>query len=608
MSKVATPVVMSDDGDRHEPMSDGEVLPVASIPISTNRQNLLETDATGLLLTGEDIVSKLDYNPLTVGVDNKVYFKTKAMLSPEDKVLKVVENLVRADITLEYDKADSKLTLYGKDRTVISEMVLPIIPGIPVEMEVLENYVPPKPEGFVENPYKRGTYLHIRYRTGDGKEIDTYVDFSKLKYESGKGINIDGKTINVDIKPGGGLKFDECCSASGCVCPAPLAVDGEAVSELLVSDKDNVLVITKDGQVATEIRLSYDATTRTISLLGKNDAPLGNATITLPEIPGLPTGADFVDDPVGYPAGRYLYLQFRLTDGSTKDLYLNVSPLVDVFTGGDGIIVNGNVINVDYNETLRIIEGQLAVYVSKLIALDDEFLYVSKNRINAQIGLVLNNRTLTLTGINDAPVVAVELPKDDAAQPIGADWLKEFTPADGGETGTYLRLHYAETSGLGDFLINFNPVVFVPGRGLVDKDDKAEINLPENGPFKFTGKDELDLDMPQLVNKNDDNALQVSPVDGKLYVKDTGLSAEKLGSGLTVDKTTGELQVKLADVIQDNTGLAVKDGKLGIDLEALAKLISDKITAPVSADAGNALQTGADGKPYFPSDWGNLQG
>lgn len=608
MSKTVTPVVMSDDGNRHESMQDGEVLPVSSVPISTNRQNLLETDATGLLLTGEGIVSQLDHNAIVTAVDGKLYLKLKNMVSPEDQVLKVVENLVRADISLEFNQADSKLTLRGKDRAVISEMVLPIIPGIPVEMEVLENYVPPKPEGFVENPYKRGTYLHIRYRQGDGKEIDTYVDFSKLKYDPGKGIDIDGKTINVDIKPGGGLKFDECCAAAGCVCPSPLVVDKEAVAELLVSDKDNVLTVTKDGEVTAEIRLIYDATTRTVSLVGKNDAPLGQATITLPEIPGIPTAADFVDDPIGYPSGRYLFLQFRLTDGTTKDLYLNVSPLVDVFTGGDGIIVNGNVINVDYNETLRIIEGQLAVYVSKLIALDDEFMYVSKNRINTQIGLALNNRTLTLTGVNAAPVATVELPKDDAAQPIGADWLKEFTPADGGETGTYLRLHYAESSGLGDFLINFNPVVFLPGDGLIEKDDKAIINLPENGPFKFTAKGELDLAMPNLVNKSEDNALQVSPVDGKLYVKDTGLSAEKLGSGLTVDKTSGELQLKLADVIQDNVGLTVKDGKIGIDMDALAKLISDKIVAPVSADTGNALQAGTDGKPYFPSDWGNLQG
>lgn len=607
MSKTVTPVVMSDDGNRHESMQDGEVLPVSSVPISTSRQNLLEIDATGLLLTGEGIVSQLDHNGIIVGVDGKLYFKTKNIISPEDQVLKVVENLVRADISLEFNQADSKLILRGKDRAVISEMVLPIIPGIPVQMEVLENYVPPKPDGFVENPYKRGTYLHIRYRQGDGKEIDTYVDLSKLKYDAGNGIVIDGKTINVGLKPGGGLKFDTCCAVDGCACPGLLMVDSEVVAASLVSEKDKVLLI-KDGEIVSELRLAYDATSRTISLLGKNDVPLGDATITLPEIPGIPTAAEFVDDPLGYPAGRYLYLQFRLADGTPKDLYLNVSPLVDVFTGGDGIVVNGNVINVNYNDTLRIIEGQLAVYVSRLIALDDSFLYVAKNRINAQIGLVLNGRTLTLTGINDAPVMAVELPKDEGARPIGSDWLKEYTPDGGGDTGTYLRLHYDDATGLSDFLINFNPVLFRPGQGLIEKDGKVIINLPENGPFKFTAKDELDLILLNLVNKSDDNALQVSSVDGKLYVKSSGLSAEKLGDGLAVDKTSGDLQLKLAEVVQDNVGLVVKDGKLGIDMDALAKLISDKINAPVSADAGNALRTGTDNRPYFPADWGTLQG
>lgn len=131
MSKSVTPVVLNDDGSRHEPLGEGEVLDVGAIPVSTNRRNLLETDDTGILLTGDMLVSLLEHNPIIINVDGRLYFRTGQMLSPDDKVLSVSDNLLQAVLSLDFDQDNSRLVLLGKDNTVISEVTLAVVPKLP---------------------------------------------------------------------------------------------------------------------------------------------------------------------------------------------------------------------------------------------------------------------------------------------------------------------------------------------------------------------------------------------------------------------------------------------------------------------------------------------
>lgn len=97
MSKLVVPVVMNDDGSRHEPLAEGEALVVSAVPVSTDRRNLLETDDTGLLLTGDMLVSQDENNPIINNVDGKLYLRAADMLSPENKALKVADNLLSVD-------------------------------------------------------------------------------------------------------------------------------------------------------------------------------------------------------------------------------------------------------------------------------------------------------------------------------------------------------------------------------------------------------------------------------------------------------------------------------------------------------------------------------
>ena len=124
MSNTVTPVVLSDDKQRHEPMRAGDVLPVASIPVSPDKSNLLEAPDDGLLLTGESLISGQVNNPLDASVDGKLYVKTDKMIAADDKVLGICDNVLFTELSLAFNADDSKLSLLGKGGAVISEASL----------------------------------------------------------------------------------------------------------------------------------------------------------------------------------------------------------------------------------------------------------------------------------------------------------------------------------------------------------------------------------------------------------------------------------------------------------------------------------------------------
>lgn len=316
MSKTATPIVLSDDGNRHEPMREGEVFAVGALPISANRKNLIETDDTGILLTGEMLVSPLDHNPIIESVDGKLYLRVKNMLSPEDAVFKVSDNLLRANLSMTFDVASSRLSLLGKDNVVISELALPVAPGLPTEVEILQDYVPPKPDGFVENPYQRGTYLHMRFRTAEDKMTDIYLDMSKLVdvYTGSDAIDITDNVVSFKLAPGMGLVVDE----NGA---------GVDLASLVVAD-DPVIGV-RDNQIYSQLALTtdnYDIVLQGIDGREVSRAllPLTGETLTAAEVlqdftPPPPHGAETSP----FPTSDYLHLHFDSTDGTERDLYVN---------------------------------------------------------------------------------------------------------------------------------------------------------------------------------------------------------------------------------------------------------------------------------------------
>lgn len=382
MSKFAVPVVLSEDSTLHEAIGEEQVIRLENIPVSTDKKNLLDKDEEGLLLTADGLVSKDENNPISVNIDDKLYIKVNELIDPADKVLKVADNLMLTDIALEFDPAAGKLTLLGKGGMTVSELMLPVCPGLPTVVEILQNYTPPTPDGYEENPYQEGTYLHMQFRLSNGNETDVYIDVAKLVdvYTAGRGISVEDNVISVKLKDGGGLVYAHGTTA--------LMVDGAS----LVAEDDPVLRA-DGGKIASQLGVAVDVENNTVQLIGQNGAVIGEAK--LPAALGLPTSAEFVDNPAGKPAGKYLKLTFTRSDGTTQDLYLDMSALVDVYTGGPGVDITGNTVSVKLAPgtanplAIAGASGQLYLAMPRLVSADagNGLRLGSDNKLYAKSGL-----------------------------------------------------------------------------------------------------------------------------------------------------------------------------------------------------------------------------
>lgn len=116
---------------------------------------------------------------------------------------------------------------------------------------------------------------------------------------------------------------------------------------------DKVLTATEQGVVAN-VAISYDSDAKQIKLTGKDNNVLGTVDCTAFVKDGMLSSAEIVDvsseeaGTAGFPAvaGKYLKLSFN-TDGDQDPLFVALSELIDIYTGGKDIAVSeGNVIDI----------------------------------------------------------------------------------------------------------------------------------------------------------------------------------------------------------------------------------------------------------------------
>lgn len=230
-SRIATPVVVSSDERRHEPMLDGAVFPVGAIPVSGDKSNLLQATDDGLFIAGDGIISKTAGNALSEGADGGLMLDATALVSPGDKVLTIAGNLITGRLDLRYDASTARLSLLGVNNAVVATVQLPVSAGIFTAAEVLEDYTP---DGGVT-----GTYIHFQFETTDGKTKDLYINVSDLvdTYNAGDGVAIENNIIAVRVSPGGVLGYDS---------------DGSllvAVDALVSADAGNSISVGSDGKL-----------------------------------------------------------------------------------------------------------------------------------------------------------------------------------------------------------------------------------------------------------------------------------------------------------------------------------------------------------------------
>ena len=123
-----------------------------------------------------------------------------------------------------------------------------------------------------------------------------------------------------------------------------LFVDVPAVDFTNAVKADDQILSVADNKIQSTFSGSYNPTTGELKLLGRDNVVLFTTTIMAQD--SVLEDVNLVVDPEGQDPGTYLKLTFRLQDGSNKTVYTNVTSLVDVYTGGNGIDVTGKSISV----------------------------------------------------------------------------------------------------------------------------------------------------------------------------------------------------------------------------------------------------------------------
>lgn len=443
-------------------------------------------------------------------------------------------------------------------------------------------------------------------------------------------------------------------------------------SKKLVADDEKVL-LAADNKLSTILKLSFNEDTGELKLRGINNVPV--STTVIPTAPGLPVLAEILDgftppaDDIGNnrPTGTYLHLRFKLSGGAFKDIYYDVSKLVDVYKGGQGVVIENNTVSVKLSQATKALgfdaDGGLWVRAENLIskaggnglsAVDGGLFAHALPDVGA--GLALENGQLKVK-LTDVPHPALVLGKDgglvlklnplvspnDGNKLVVMDGQLYVSDSDMDTTyeagdglaleDTTFRLRLAPGTALaiakdGSLTLKLAPMVSTDtGNKLTVKDgklfvDNADMDTTyeageglsltettfavklsaDTHALAFSTRDKgLVVLAENLVSGAEGNALRIE--DNHLYVP-AAISKDTVAAPLYID-SKGKLAINKNQLIDPNGPIVLdpKTGKLTIDT---AKLEAMGVAGGVSADEGNNLKAGSDGKPYYPSDLGNL--
>lgn len=189
------------------------------------------------------------------------------------------------------------------------------------------------------------------------------------------GEKLDPNSIPIDSSLGNLLKPGE----NGLTLSPDDLISKEPNNSLVVSSSDGKLKVDANKLVAPNDPLLSVAdnkikSTLTVELTNAGQLILkgvGGKTVgsvTLPVVPGLPTVAEFLTNYTpqnsagvigGGGKGNYLHLQFAMSNGTTKDLYINYTAMLsgggnssttnpsDLIVPGGGLVVDGNKLKVN---------------------------------------------------------------------------------------------------------------------------------------------------------------------------------------------------------------------------------------------------------------------
>ena len=272
-----------------------------------------------------DLVSTDANNGLSVGNDNKLFAKSpdaSLIIRPSDKILHDADGKVAADLSMTYHPYSGELKIIGHDGvTEVATVTVPSSTSVLKGVELVHG----KPDA-----------------AGEAVEGDYHLSLM-FRDQAGNWAQAVGVPIKTTKGTAGTATFSTEMLTGGTSVAAVRAVfDG---NDKTVEGGSSPARVTFDDNSTASVTFNVSGTT--IS---------GTVSFT-PQ--------------VGLKAGTYLHFIWALSDNSVVDTYVDVTELIDVYTAGQGITIDGHTISAKLGTGIKFDEsGNIVVDFTNTISTD----------------------------------------------------------------------------------------------------------------------------------------------------------------------------------------------------------------------------------------------
>lgn len=181
-----------------------------------------------------------------------------------------------------------------------------------------------------------------QYRVATSNDLTGKV--SAVRATANKGIEIEGSATTPTV----GIKLD---STQGNVTLSLGANGLKAEDTTALRDVTGQNFIKKNGtNVEGHLNLTYNTETKKINLEGFDSSIIASIDATAFIKDGMINTVELVTDPESHDPGTYLVITFN-TDAGKDAIYLDVTGLIDVYQGANGVKVTGKDIHLIIDPT-----------------------------------------------------------------------------------------------------------------------------------------------------------------------------------------------------------------------------------------------------------------
>lgn len=282
----------------------------------------LTVDMTSL---ATDLVSTDANNGLSVGTDDKLYAKAPdadLIIRAGDKILHDADGKVAADLSMTYHPYSGELKIIGHDG--VTEVATVTVPSSTSALKGVE-LVHGKPDA-----------------AGEAVEGDYHLS---LMFRDQNGAWSDAVGVQVTTTKG---------SAGSAEYSTELAEGGTSVAAVrAVFNGDDKTV---EGG-SSPVTVTFDDTSSASVPFAVSGTTVSGTVSFTPQ--------------VGLKAGTYLHFIWALSDNRVVDTYVDVTELIDVYTAGQGITINGHTISAKLGTGIKFDEsGNIVVDFTNTISSD----------------------------------------------------------------------------------------------------------------------------------------------------------------------------------------------------------------------------------------------